>query len=361
MMANGPLVNILIHTDVTRYLEFKQISGSYVYREGKIAKVPSNEMEAVSSSLMGLFEKRRAKKFFEYVQNWRHDDASTHQGFNMLAQTMNELYDKFGLESGTKDFIGHSLALHLNDDYLNKPAQETYQRIILYMSSMAKYGKSPYLYPLYGLGELPQGFARLSAIYGGTYMLDKPIDEIVYEDGKFVGVRSDKEIAKAAQVIGDPSYFTDKVKKVGKVVRAICLLNHPIANTDNADSCQIVIPQNQIGRKNDIYIASISSSHNVCAKDYHLAIVSTIAETENPEAEIAEGLKLLGAIEEKFVSVSDLYEPLADGTQDQTFISKSYDATSHFGTTCDDIKDIYKRVTGNDLVLKKREVKEDEQ
>ena len=45
-------------------------------------------------------------------------------------------------------------------------------------------GKSPYLYPLYGLGELPQGFARLSAIYGGTYMLDKPVDEIVMEGGK---------------------------------------------------------------------------------------------------------------------------------------------------------------------------------
>jgi len=40
------------------------------------------------------------------------------------------------------------------------------------------------LYPLYGLGELPQGFARLSAIYGGTYMLDKPVDEIVMEGGK---------------------------------------------------------------------------------------------------------------------------------------------------------------------------------
>lgn len=37
---------------------------------------------------------------------------------------------------------------------------------------------------MYGLGELPQGFARLSAIYGGTYMLDKPIDEIVMKDGK---------------------------------------------------------------------------------------------------------------------------------------------------------------------------------
>jgi len=122
---------------------------------------------------------------------------------------------------------------------------------------MARYGKSPYIYPLYGLGELPQSFARLSAIYGGTYMLDKPIDAIVTDaDGKFVGVTSDGETVKAKQVIGDPSYFTDskdgklRVIEEGKVVRAICLLKHPIPGTDDADSCQIIIPQNQVARRN---------------------------------------------------------------------------------------------------------------
>lgn len=80
-----------------------------------------------------------------------------------------------------------------------------------------RYGSSPYLYPLYGLGELPQGFARLSAIYGGTYMLDKPADELVMEDGKVVGVRSDKEVAKCKFVVCDPSYAMDRVKKYGQV------------------------------------------------------------------------------------------------------------------------------------------------
>lgn len=64
---------------------------------------------------------------------------------------------------------------------------------------------------MYGLGELPQGFARLSAIYGGTYMLDKPIDEIVIENGRVIGVRSGSEIAKCKQVYCDPSYVPDKV------------------------------------------------------------------------------------------------------------------------------------------------------
>ncbi|CAG8626809.1 15041_t:CDS:10 [Racocetra fulgida] len=290
MMANGELVKILTHTDVTRYLEFKQISGSYVYREGQISKVPASEGEALRSDLMGMFEKRRAKKFFEYMQNWREDDPSTHQGVDLNTEPMSKVYEKFGLEPGTQDFIGHAMALYLD---------ESYNRIILYISSVARYGKSPYIYPLYGLGELPQGFARLSAIYGGTYMLDKAVDEIVYDaDGRVCGVRSGDEVARTKQVIGDPSYFKDKVRKVGKVIRAICILKHPIPNTDNVDSIQLVIPQNQ--------------------------------------------------------------EPIEDGCKDQVFISRSYDATSHFGTVCDDVKNIYRRVTGKDLVLKQRPRQEEE-
>ncbi|CAF5141092.1 unnamed protein product, partial [Rotaria sp. Silwood1] len=64
------------------------------------------------------------------------------------------------LSQDTIDFTGHALALHSDDDYLEKPVLESIKRIKLYSESLARYGKSPYLYPLYGLGELPQGFAR---------------------------------------------------------------------------------------------------------------------------------------------------------------------------------------------------------
>jgi Rab GDP dissociation inhibitor len=46
--------------------------------------------------------------------------------------------------------------------------------------------------------------------------------------------------------------------------------------------------------------------------------------------------------------------PLDDGKQDNVFISRSYDATSHFETVCDDVHDIWKRITGEALVLKKK-------
>ena len=54
----------------------------------------------------------------------------------------------------------------------------------------------------------------------------------------------------------------------------------------------------------DIYVAMVSSTHNVCAKDIYIAIVSTIVETDNPEMEIAPGLQLLGSIYDKFSSHS---------------------------------------------------------
>ncbi|GAB1522666.1 Rab proteins geranylgeranyltransferase component A [Rhizoctonia solani] len=363
IIASGELTHMLVHTDVTRYLEFKQIAGSFVYRDGKISKVPSTELEAVKSPLMGLFEKRRAKKFFEFIQSWKDKDPATHQGLDLDKDSMKKVYEHFGLEPGTQDFIGHAMALYLDDDYIQKPAREAINRIVLYTQSMARYGKSPYIYPLYGLGELPQAFARLSAIYGGTYMLDKKVDEIVVgADGKFIGVRSGEETVKAKQVIGDPSYFRSegegkvRVLEGQKVVRAICFLKHPIPGTDDADSVQIIIPQNQVKRRNDIYIAMVSSTHNVCAKDVYVAIVSTIVETDRPEQEIQPGLSLLGPIHEKFISVTQLYEPTSSGTEDNIFITRSYDATSHFETVVTDVHDVWKRATGKDLVIQKREL-----
>merc|ERR1719181_1249313 len=101
------------------------------------------------------------------------------------------IYDAYGLDSNTQDFVGHAIALHVDESYKTRPCGETFSRIVLYAESVARYGTSPYLYPLYGLGELPQGFARLSAIYGGTYMLNRPIDGFDYgEDGKICAVRA---------------------------------------------------------------------------------------------------------------------------------------------------------------------------
>lgn len=44
----------------------------------------------------------------------------------------------------------------------------------------------------------PSPHCRLSAIYGGTYMLNKPVDDIIMENGKVVGVKSEGEVSLPA-------------------------------------------------------------------------------------------------------------------------------------------------------------------
>ncbi|XP_005370748.1 rab GDP dissociation inhibitor alpha [Microtus ochrogaster] len=347
LMANGQLVKMLLYTEVTRYLDFKVVEGSFVYKGGKIYKVPSTETEALASNLMGMFEKRRFRKFLVFVANFDENDPKTFEGVDPQTTSMRDVYRKFDLGQDVIDFTGHALALYRTDDYLDQPCLETINRIKLYSESLARYGKSPYLYPLYGLGELPQGFARLSAIYGGTYMLNKPVDDIIMENGKVVGVKSEGEVAHCKQLICDPSYIPDRVRKAGQVIRIICILSHPIKNTNDANSCQIIIPQNQVNRKSDIYVCMISYAHNVAAQGKYIAIASTTVETAEPEKEVEPALELLEPIDQKFVAISDLYEPIDDGSESQVFCSCSYDATTHFETTCNDIKDIYKRMAGS--------------
>ena len=53
------------------------------------------------------------------------------------------------------------------------------------------------------------------------------------------------------------------MSKAGKVVRCICLMDHPVPNTKDAASTQIIIPQKQVGRKSDIYVTMVSTSQQV--------------------------------------------------------------------------------------------------
>jgi len=341
------MVKLLLHTDVTRYLQFKSVDGSYVLKDKKIMKVPATEKEAIATDLMGFFEKRRFKNYLVFCTEWEEDKPKTHSDGISPNVPTKKLIANYELDPSTQDVIGHAICLYRDDDWQNQPASETIRRTKLYIDSLRHYGKSPYLYPIYGLGDLPQGFARLSAIYGGTYMLNKPIEGFNFgPDGRVNGVRSEGETVKCAAVIGDPSYFTEKVKQVGQIVRCICIMNHPIPNTDNSESVQIILPQAQLKRKGDIYISCVSASHEVAPSGHYIVLVSTFVETSDPRSELAPGIQLLGSVLQQFWSVDPLLVPTNDGVKEGIHISKSYDATTHFESIADDVIRIYKEITG---------------
>ena len=159
----------------------------------------------------------------------------------------------------------------------------------------------------------------------GTYILNQPDAEVVFDDetGRAVGVKTAAGTAKATlAVVGDPSYFPGRCLRSSRVVRATCILSHPLPGTGDVSSCQVIVPQKQVTppRRSDIYVFCCSATHAVAPKGRWLAFVSTTVESSNPEAELLPGLALLGAIDAKFVEVVDVLEPEDSGSRSRAFV-----------------------------------------
>ena len=372
IMANGSLVKLLLKTNVSQYLEWKAVDGTFVYQydkggvfskaKGVIHKVPATAGEAMKSSLMGLLEKNRFRKFMTFIQDYDAKDPKTQNGLLPDAK-FSEFFKKYSLEPNTIDFVGHAVALYTNDDYLEKKAIVTIDKMQLYMNSFGRYGNSPFIYPVWGLSGLAEGFSRLCALYGGTYMLNRDVDEILFdENGNFRGIKSQGEEAYGKILITEPSYVEKlkKVKPTGQVIRRICILNHTVPNTKDVDSCQIILPQKQVNRKNDIFIAVLNSTHSVCKKGYYLAIISTMVETKDPKAELKPAMDIIGEPLEIFDKVSDIYEPIDTSFKDNIFITTSFDPQSHFENDTDNVIDIYQKITETKFDLTIEEEGEEE-
>lgn len=107
---------------------------------------------------MGLFEKKRCRDFYIYCQDIDFTKPATWKGIDIHKQPMRDVFKKFKLEDNTIDFLGHAVALYNDDNYLDRPAADSLKKIQLYVDSLGKYGDSPFLYPIYGLGGLPESF-----------------------------------------------------------------------------------------------------------------------------------------------------------------------------------------------------------
>ncbi|KAK8467649.1 hypothetical protein PHAVU_007G117500, partial [Phaseolus vulgaris] len=143
------------------------------------------------------------------------------------------------------------------------------------------------------------------------------------ENGKANGVTSKGETAKCKKVVCDPSYLSDKVHKVGKVSRAICIMSHPIPQTHDSHLAQT-------------------------PKGKFIAFVTTEAETNQPEEDLK---PVLGSVNEIFYDMYDRFEPCNDHEVDGCFISTSYDPTTHFEITVKDGVGMYSKITRKILDL----------
>lgn len=118
------------------------------------------------------------------------------------------------------------------------------KRVKKFLQSLGRYGNSPFLFPMYGCGEIPQCFCRLCAVFGGIYCLKRSITEIHMNEllDEIHAIKCDEQTIKAKAIVisgTEIKHFahvlpktedasTSSQHKCGKLSRAIFIITRPL-------------------------------------------------------------------------------------------------------------------------------------
>lgn len=150
----------------------------------------------------------------------------------------------------------------------------------------------------------------------------------------------------------------DRLKVTSTTRRTIMIMDHPISEVGDKNAVQIILPQNQIKRKSDIYIMQLGYTHGVCKKGFYIVIISTTKEAKTFDEDMAVALEIVGKPLFRFDSEEVMYED-AGNKNDGIFVTQSLDATSHFESSAEDVCRLYQKITGKEVDLTVKEKKEE--
>nr|XP_057942599.1 rab proteins geranylgeranyltransferase component A 1 isoform X2 [Doryrhamphus excisus] len=165
MYARGSLVDLLIKSNVSRYAEFKNITRILTYRHGNVEQVPCSRADVFASRQLSVVEKRKLMRFLTSCM----EDAEEHEATS--ARTYLEFLHDQQLSDNLRHFLLHSIAMVTEDT----PTRVGLASTRHFLRCLGRYGNTPFLFPVYGLGEIPQCFCRMCAVFGGVYCLRHPV------------------------------------------------------------------------------------------------------------------------------------------------------------------------------------------
>uniref|UniRef100_A0A096LZH8 Rab proteins geranylgeranyltransferase component A n=1 Tax=Poecilia formosa TaxID=48698 RepID=A0A096LZH8_POEFO len=161
LFSRGSLVDLLIKSNVSRYAEFKNVTRILTYRHGNIEQVPCSRADVFASRQLSVVEKRKLMRFLTSCVEETEEQTAYH------GRPYLEFLQDQQLGDNLQHFLLHSIAMAAEDT----PTEEGLASTRHFLRSLGRYGNTPFLFPVYGLGEIPQCFCRMSAVFGGIYCL----------------------------------------------------------------------------------------------------------------------------------------------------------------------------------------------
>ncbi|CAJ0930019.1 unnamed protein product, partial [Mesorhabditis belari] len=209
LLSRGTMVQTLCDSEVSKYAEFKCVNRLLCFCDGdkKICRVPYNRSEIFETDQLSFVDKRRIMKFMQFCLEWSKNQDEMKDWKEFADKSFSEfLATVHNLEGSTQRFITDAIAI-LEP---NPTTLTGLQAVCRFIDSVGVFGPSPFLYPLYGCGELPQCFCRLCAVFGGLYALHLQVDGIILKENKVVAVVAGGQRVNCDHIITSPRYAPKK-------------------------------------------------------------------------------------------------------------------------------------------------------
>lgn len=319
VLSRDDLIDVLINSKTIDCLTTYLMEDLYFRTKDSFALFPSSKSTIFSNKAIPLRQKRILTKFLTFFL------PSEDYGHTIDTSEIQTKYDEFQ-DKPFKDFL---TALSFNSDlcgafeYLLAMAsqplltKEAVPRIRSFLSSFGRYGPTPFINFAYGASDIPQVFARYSAIWGTPYCLDEyPVkierdeekDELVLQFEQSGTIRTKIFIANPENVpsTGEKRFLAN---------REILIMDRKMFESDRAIA---VIPPGILNNTHPVYIFQYDNTLKCCENDKYLIHISSMGEVHEATKQLIEEIRIANDKEKLQKKQAKEAQPSKEDTTNET-------------------------------------------
>lgn len=270
LYSQGLLIDLLIKSNVSRYAEFKNVTRILSFREGKIEQVPCSRADVFNSKELTMIEKRMLMKFLTFCLDYeQHPDE--YQAF--VQSSFSEYLKTKKLTPNLQHYILHSIAMTSESSCTTLDGLKATKK---FLQCLGRFGNTPFLFPLYGQGEIPQCFCRMCAVFGGIYCLRHKIQCLVIDkESRRCNAVIDHlgQRISAKYFIVEDSYLSEETCSnihYKHISRAVLITDQSVLKIDSDQQISILTVPPVEPATCAVRVTELCSSSMTCMKDTYL-------------------------------------------------------------------------------------------
>ncbi|KAL7289860.1 hypothetical protein TKK_0016258 [Trichogramma kaykai] len=259
LFARGELVELLISSNIARYAEFRAVSRVATCMNGKLTQVPCSRADVFANKTVSVIEKRMLMQLLTSCMD-QGADSPEFDGYR--DKPFVEYLNTKKLTPIVKHYVMQAIAMATDKTSCRDGVNNTKH----FLNSLGRYGNTPFLWPMYGSGELPQCFCRLCAVFGGVYCLKRHLDGVVTSGDKCKAILSGKQrLTLEHLVVGQGHLPPEIVASTGenKISRGIFITDRSIMKGEKENLTLLYYPPEEAGQE-AVTIIELGPLTNAC-------------------------------------------------------------------------------------------------